>query len=126
MIEDLDKKYYRIADVSEILGLNKSTLRFWESEFTELHPKRNAKGTRYYTPADIELLSIIKFLVKDKGLTLDGAREHLKHNRQQISRLKNAVERLQHVRTRLNKLIDALDARQKDFRALKFKKKSEL
>ena len=80
-MEELTKKYYKIKDVAELLDLPPSTLRYWESEFSELRPKRNDGKIRLYTPNDIEQLRVIKFLVKDKQLTIEGAREHLRKNR---------------------------------------------
>lgn len=113
MPDELTKKFYRIRDVSELLGLPQSTLRFWEKEFTELKPRRNGGGTRYYTPADIEQLRIIKFLVKEKGLTLDGAREHLRHNRADLERKHIVLGRLREIRSRISDLLAALDQRQR-------------
>lgn len=112
-MDSLDKKYYRIADVAEILGLPASTLRFWEKEFGTLHPKRNQGGRRLYTPADIEQLRVIRFLIKEKGLTIEGAREHLRSTRQNVDRLHRTIERLQGIRRELTALIDALDSRQR-------------
>lgn len=111
---ELTKKYYRIGDVAEILGLPQSTIRFWEREFTELRPKRNAGGTRMYTPSDIEQLRILRFLIKDKGLTLDGAREHLRRNRRDLDRKHEVVRRLKDIRRRLTDMLDALDQRQRE------------
>lgn len=56
---DIQKKYYKIREVAEILGLPQSTLRFWESHFTIINPKRNDKGTRFYTASDIEKLRMV-------------------------------------------------------------------
>ena len=53
-MDNLNKKYYKISEVAELLGLPASTLRFWEKQFTVIRPKRNNHGTRFYTPADIE------------------------------------------------------------------------
>ena len=55
--EKLEKKYYKIREVAEMLGLPASTIRFWESKFTIINPKRNDKGTRFYTASDIENLT---------------------------------------------------------------------
>ena len=113
MADELTKKYYRIGDVAELLELPQSTLRFWESEFSELRPKRNKKGTRLYTPNDIDILRLIRFLVKDKGLTLDGAREHLRKNRHGIDKRYDVILRLRDVRAKLSELLTALDDRQR-------------
>ena len=57
--EKLEKKYYKIREVAEMLGLPASTIRFWESKFTIINPKRNDKGTRFYTPSDVEKLRMV-------------------------------------------------------------------
>lgn len=56
-MQELDKKFYKIGDVSDILGIPESTLRYWETQFTIIKPKRNKKNIRYYTPHDIEIIS---------------------------------------------------------------------
>ncbi len=112
-MEQLTKKFYRIGDVSELLGLPQSTIRFWEKEFSELRPRRNGGGTRMYTPSDIEQLRIIKFLIKDKGLTLEGAREHLRRNRRDLDRKHEVVRRLKDIRRQLTAMLEALDQRQR-------------
>ncbi len=112
-MEQLTKKFYRIGDVSELLGLPQSTIRFWEKEFSELRPRRNGGGKRMYTPSDIEQLRIIKFLIKDKGLTLEGAREHLRRNRRDLDRKHEVVRRLKDIRRQLTAMLEALDQRQR-------------
>lgn len=104
----LDKKYYRISEVAAILGLAPSTLRFWESKFTVVHPRRNAGGLRMYTPADIEKIRMIHFLVKEKGLKLDAAQEQLRTNASGVTRRFEAVQRLRAIRARIVALRDAL------------------
>lgn len=116
MRDSLEKKYYRIGDVAEMLGLPQSTIRFWEKEFSELRPKRNDGGRRLYTPNDIEQLKIVRFLIKDKGLTLDGAREHLRKNRHDLERKTAVIARLKSIRRELTSILDALDARQREKR----------
>ena len=75
------KLYYSIGEVAEMLGVNTSMLRFWETEFKDLRPVKNKKGTRSYTQQDIELLRRIHYLTKECGLTLDGARQQLKNDK---------------------------------------------
>lgn len=103
-----DKRYYRIGDVSDMLGLPQSTLRFWETQFPIAVPRRNDKGTRLYTPKDIENLRMLKFLLHDKGLRIEAAREELKVNRDGIIRRAEALARLREVRDRLQSLLDSL------------------
>lgn len=76
-----DKLFYSIGEVSEMLGVNASMLRFWETEFPELRPSKNKRGTRSYTSKDIELLRRIIYLTKECGLTLDGARQQLRNDK---------------------------------------------
>ena len=71
------KLYYSISEVAAELGVSQSMLRFWESEFPELRPAKNARGVRMYRQEDIDLLRRIIFLTKECGFTLDGAREQL-------------------------------------------------
>ena len=108
MDDSLNKKYYRIREVSEIVGVNASTLRFWEQQFPQLEPKRNSHGTRYYTPSDLETIRIIHYLIKIKGLKIEAAKEELRVNRAGISRNHEIVERLKAVRLSLTRLIDSL------------------
>lgn len=108
-MEQLNKKFYKISEVAEILGLPASTLRFWESKFTVISPRRNAGGTRFYTPADIEKIRMIHFLVKEKGLKLDAAQEQLRTNASGVSRRHEAVKRLRDVREKLNELLTSLN-----------------
>lgn len=75
-----DKLYYSIGEVAAMLGEAPSVLRFWESEFPQLHPVKNKRGVRSYTRHDIELLQRIRYLTRDCGYTLEGAREQLRLN----------------------------------------------
>lgn len=111
MTDELSKKYYGIADVSIMTGVPASTLRFWETEFRQLRPKRNAGRTRFYTPKDIELIELIKFLVKDHGLKIDKARSYINNNRGDLDLRHSVVKRLEQVRKQLVRLRDSLDQR---------------
>ena len=73
-----EKLYYTIGEVSKAFDVNPSLIRFWEKEFEILKPKKNNKGTRRYSSVDIENFQTIHHLVKEKGYTLDGAKEQLK------------------------------------------------
>lgn len=108
MSDSIEKKYYKIREVSEMLDLPASTLRFWESQFTILKPKRNDGGTRFYTPSDVENLRMIKYLIKDKGLKIEAAKEAIKNNRKGVSRHQQAVDKLREIRNTLQSLLDSL------------------
>ena len=103
-----EKAYYSIGEVSRIFNVNTSLLRFWEKEFPQLKPYKNAKGTRYYTPEDIHLIRSIYYLVKQKGYTLDGARTKLASdkkkvddNAQILASLENLKSFLQNIKKQL-------------------------
>ncbi len=69
-----------MGEVSAMFDVNQSLLRYYEKEFDILQPKKNKKGNRYFTPEDVENLKIIFNLIRDKGYTLTGAKDHLKNN----------------------------------------------
>jgi len=73
----VEKLYYSIGEVAEMLDVPVSTVRFWENEFDVLKPMKNKKGNRLFTPADIKNLKIIHHLLKDDGMTLSGAKKKL-------------------------------------------------
>lgn len=107
----LDKKYYKISEVAEILDIPASTLRFWENRFTVIKPRRNDKGTRFYTPADIEKIRMVHYLVKEKGMRLEAAQEQIKRNQTGVSKKVEALDRLKSIRDRLQTVLDALNSR---------------
>lgn len=74
----IEKRYFTITEVSEQLGLNASQLRYWEKEFTPLKPRTNARGKRFYTASDVEIIEQIAWLVKEQGYTIEGARRAMK------------------------------------------------
>lgn len=74
----MEKLYYSIGEVSEMLGEPQSVLRFWETEFDCIRPVKNRRGSRSYTAHDIDLLRRIHYLTRDCGYTLEGAREQLR------------------------------------------------
>lgn len=73
--------YQPIGKVAKLLGVNPSLLRFWEKELPIIKPHKNAKGDRFYTEEDIQLLRYIYHLTRDCGYTLDGVREQLRQYR---------------------------------------------
>lgn len=109
--DGLDKIYYKIRDVARMLDVAPSALRYWEAEFEGLKPRRSGTNQRYYTPDDIRLLRIIKYLVKTKGLRVEAAKEELAKNRSNVSRRLEAVELLQRTRSELKQLLDSLNKR---------------
>ncbi len=97
----MEKLYYSISEVADMFGVNQSHLRFWEKEFRQLSPKRNAKGTRFYSQEDIQIIKQIFFLVNDQKLTLDGAKKKLGQKKDVVSKQQEVVERLKMVKKEL-------------------------
>ena len=77
--KDIEKQYYSIGKVAAMLDVAPSLIRFWETEFEVLKPRKSKKGNRLFTPQDIENLRIVYHLVKERGFTIQGARELLKN-----------------------------------------------
>lgn len=102
------KLFYSIKEVAQQFGLNESTLRFWEKEFEEISPRKNKKGTRYYKQEDIEQIRLIYHLVRERGLTLAGARLKLKENKELAVNQAEISNRLKLIRNELVSLVDAI------------------
>lgn len=77
----VEKLYYSIGEVAKMFDVNTSLIRFWEKEFDVIKPKKNKKGNRYFTKEDIDNFHLIYHLVKEKGMTLTGAKKKIKENR---------------------------------------------
>ncbi len=74
----IEKIHYSIGEVADMFHVAPSLLRYWEKEFKEIKPFKNKKGNRYYTSKDINTIKYIYSLLKEKGLTIDGAKQYLK------------------------------------------------
>ncbi|WP_297761126.1 MerR family transcriptional regulator [uncultured Muriicola sp.] len=103
-VELPEKRYYGIGEVARAFEVNTSLIRFWEKEFDELQPKKNAKGNRKFTPEDIKNLQLIYHLVKERGFTLDGAKTHLKEERQKTLSNFEIIQKLERVKAELIKI----------------------
>ena len=103
-----EKLYYSIGEVAKAFDVNTSLIRFWEKEFDVLKPKKNAKGNRKFTPSDIKNLELIFHLVKDRGFTLDGAKIHLKENKQETLNNFEIIRKLETVKSELLKIKNQL------------------
>jgi DNA-binding transcriptional MerR regulator len=93
-----EKHYYSIGEVAAKFGLAPSTLRFWEKEFETIKPFKNKKGDRFYTLEDIEHLALINHLVKERGMTLKGAKTKIKENKSETENTFEIVQKLQQIR----------------------------
>lgn len=94
----IEKLYYSIGEVAELFEVNQSLIRYWEKEFSILKPRKNKKGDRLFTPKDIDTLRVIYNLVKERGYTLQGAREKLRQNRNDVEKKMEIADTLGRVK----------------------------
>ncbi len=95
----VDRLYYTIGEVAKMFEVNTSLIRFWEKEFDIIKPKKNKKGNRLFTPKDVDNFHIIFHLVKEKGYTLNGAKEWLAQNRDKVDTNTEVIKTLKNIRT---------------------------
>ena len=95
---EINKLYYTMGEVTEMFEVNPSQIRFYEREFDILQPKKNKKGNRLFSPEDIENLKVIFRLVKEKGYTLQGAKEYLKGNRSEVKENQKVIDSLERIK----------------------------
>ena len=103
------KLYYSIAEVADMFGVNASLLRFWEKEFPQISPRTTGRGIRQYRKEDVETIGLIYHLVKERGMTLPGARQRMKDNKETTFRNFEIVDRLKTIREELLSMKKALD-----------------
>ena len=96
-----EKIIHSIQEVSKMFNVNASALRYWEKEFDFIKPSKSEKGTRQYSNEDIEAIRLVYHLVKEKGLTLAGAKQKLKDNKDNIVNTEDIVNRLKSIRSDL-------------------------
>jgi DNA-binding transcriptional MerR regulator len=106
--KEIEKLYYSIGEVSEMFSVAPSLIRFWESEFEIIQPKKNRKGNRQFTKEDIDNVRTIYHLVKEKGFTLQGAKEMLKNDSQSVKDKMEMLDCLRRVRQFLAEVRDKL------------------
>lgn len=107
-----DKLYYSMGELAEMFDVNTSLIRHWESQFDILRPKRNKKGNRLFSPQDVESLKLIYHLVKERGMTLEGAKKALRKapSESGVDRDAELMERLQRIRALLVEVREDLKA----------------
>ena len=102
-----DKLYFKVGEVSAIVGVPAYVLRFWEGEFKKINPKRSASGQRLYRKTDIELILKIKHLLYEKKFTIQGARQHLKIKPDEKKEKPSTIS-LDEIRIRLKSIRDLI------------------
>ncbi|HET9486630.1 MAG TPA: MerR family transcriptional regulator [Chryseosolibacter sp.] len=106
--KEIEKLYYSIGEVAEMFTVAPSLIRFWESEFDIIKPKKNRKGNRQFTKEDIDNVRTIYHLVKEKGFTLQGAKEMLRNDSQAVKDKMEMLDSLRNVRKFLVELREKL------------------
>ncbi|SNC62775.1 transcriptional regulator [Hymenobacter gelipurpurascens] len=107
---DIEKQYFTIGEVAAQFNVAPSLIRFWETEFEELRPRKSKKGNRLYTPQDIDTFRTIYHLVKERGYTIPGARDMLKQKGPQLKEKIDVIQSLEKVRGFLVTMKKELDA----------------
>jgi DNA-binding transcriptional MerR regulator len=96
--KEITKIYFSIGEVAKMFDVSTSLIRFWESEFDILKPKKNKKGDRFFTQKDVDNLHLIFHLVKERGFTLKGAKLKLRQNKEETVSNFEVVQQLQKIR----------------------------
>jgi DNA-binding transcriptional MerR regulator len=104
----VEKLYYSIGEVAKMLDVPVSTVRFWDNEFEVLKPAKNKKGNRLFTPADVKNIKIIHHLLKEEGMTLEGARKKMSEKWTDTDYRYEINESLLKIRTMLLDLRDSI------------------
>ncbi|MFT3994200.1 MAG: MerR family transcriptional regulator [Dysgonomonas sp.] len=99
--ENTKKLYFSLRDVARHFDVNESLLRFWETEFSIINPRKTPGGTRQYTKEDIDNIALVYHLVKEKGLTLEGARQTLKNKKDEEARKIQVIQKLEAIKKEL-------------------------
>lgn len=104
----MEKLLYSMGEVTEMFDVNASLIRYWESKFDCIRPHKNKKGNRMFTPSDIENFKLIYHLVKERGMTLEGANMAMKRRGKSVKREISILERLQNIRAMLIEVRESL------------------
>ncbi len=104
----VEKLYYAIGEVAKMFKVNTSLIRFWEKEFDIIKPHKNKKGNRFFTKQDIDNFHLIYYLVKEKGLTLNGAKKKIKENKEDTANNFEVIKSLTEIKNLLLEIKDNL------------------
>lgn len=104
----MEKLYYSIGEVAAMFNVNTSLIRFWEKEFDIIKPRKNKKGNRLFTQNDIDNFHIIFHLVKERGMTLKGAKMKLKENKEDAEHNFEIVRSLENIKQMLEEVRESL------------------
>lgn len=106
--KEIEKLYFSISEVAAMFNVNASLIRFWEKEFEIIKPFKNKKGNRLFTKKDIENFHLIYHLVKERGMTLAGAKKKIRENKDDVDRNFEVVSKLKEIKSLLTEIRDTL------------------
>ncbi|HNT94466.1 MAG TPA: MerR family transcriptional regulator [Bacteroidales bacterium] len=104
----VEKLYYQIGEVADMFSEPVSTIRFWEKEFDILRPKKNNKGNRLFMQEDIRNLKLIHHLLRERGMTLEGAKKYLRSNHDEVDYRLEIADALRNIRAMLVDIRDEI------------------
>ena len=93
-----EKRYFTIGEVAKAVEVNTSLLRYWEKEFKEIQPKKKSNGVRKYTPTDLKNIKLIFHLLKEKGMTIEGAKKQLKVSKSSEETKMDVLKKLEQIK----------------------------
>ncbi len=106
---NIEKVIFTIGEIADMMRESTVTIRYWENQFSELNPRKNKKGNRLFSKEDLETVKLIHHLVKERGMTIKGAKQKLKDNRDETVHNFEIVKRLQVIKNELLDIRAALD-----------------
>lgn len=104
----MTKLFYSLAEVADLVGEPVSTIKFWEQDFPQIRPRRTPTGRRQYTEANLEAIRLIQSLIRQKGMTIQGAKDSLKKKRSSLELRQNTIYRLRNTLKKLEELRSAI------------------
>ena len=108
MLKKENKLYYSIGEISKMLNVNTSLIRFWEKEFDIIKPKKNTRGNRIFTKNDVDNILLIHHLLKEKKYTIKGARKKIRENKDGARKNFQIIQNLNNIRKQLSAIRDEL------------------
>ena len=97
----MEKLYYSIGEISKILNISTSKIRFWEKEFDNIKPKKNKKGNRLFTKKDINKIKLIQHLLEEKKYTIQGAKKKIRNNPNKTETHQKVIDNLKKIKKEL-------------------------
>ncbi|MBH76318.1 MAG: MerR family transcriptional regulator [Flavobacteriales bacterium] len=105
----MEKLYYSIGEISKILNISTSKIRFWEKEFNTVNPKKNKKGNRLFTKKDINKIKLIQHLLEDKKYTIQGAKNKIRTNPNKVETHQKVIDNLKKIKKELIEIRKSLN-----------------